>query len=261
MSEKLQNFLSITSKNQAQFAFQFYRVLTQPERLKIYQIPNQSGTFLICYKNFLTFYGHKGTISELLYNVYNQGKLDRTTRWEILFQNHHRTVISNYFDDFDIIEEAGGEGSYNNLVAMSLNKSNFTPKRQLKTGKRIRSDLLDHFEEFDPNLKDIADKGGYIYGILEDTELKSIASIPFVYKKDNISFAILHNVYTKEKYRNKGYGTGSVRSALNFLFTRKAIKSVYLWVDEANPAIHIFKKIGFEHAGNWIGTRCFLKDL
>ena len=76
-----------------------------------------------------------------------------------------------------------------------LSKPNFTPKRHLKAGKRIRPDLLDHF---DPELKEFAEHG-IVYGIIEDAELISVCPVPFIYQEADLSFAIIHNIYTNEK--------------------------------------------------------------
>lgn len=260
MTTEISNFLSIANQNSAQFAYQLYHVLNQSENVEIFQSPDNQNTFIYKYKNYLTTYGHKGTVEKLLSQLIGKNIIDKGTRWEITFQNHHRTIINSLFDDFDFIEEFGGgnDAISNNLQTMELQKSNFTPRRQLKAGKKIRADLLDHFDQ---DLKNIVERGGYVYGVLEDTELKSVCPVPYIYKDSSISFAVLHGIKTNEKYRKKGYATGSVRAALNFLFTRKTIKSIFLWVDEDNfPAVHMFEKIGFESVGNWIGTRCFLKE-
>ncbi|MHA2363407.1 MAG: GNAT family N-acetyltransferase [Candidatus Hodarchaeales archaeon] len=251
---KNSNFLSVANQNQAQFAFQLYRVLTHPEKVKIYQIEEQPNTFVYIYKHYLTTYGHKGTIEDILNKLTKTELLETNTRYEITFQHHHLPSIRKFFGDFDIIEELGGSGEFNHLIAIELNKTNFTPKRLLKSGKRIKSDLLDHF---DPELKELVENG-YVYGIIQDTELISVCPIPFIYKNELYSFAILHQIFTAEAHRQKGFATGSTRSALNFIFTRQIIKAAYAWVDEDNPAVHMFEKMGFEQAGHWIGTRCFL---
>ena len=124
----------------------------------------------------------------------------------------------------------------------------------METLKEIAPDMV----EENPELTE-----GFIYGIIEDAELVSIAPAPYIISRPQVSFAMLKNVWTKEALRGQGYATGTVRSMLNFLFTRKAIKSVYCWVEENNePAMNLFKGIGFQETTlTWMGTRGFVKDL
>ena len=247
--------LSIFNSNPSLFCYQLYDYLAQADHVKIHSLPDAPNTFIFQYKHYLTFYGHKATLETLFKKI--SADLDASIRYEILFQNHHITSIKALFDDFDFIDDTVNySDGFNRLQSMMLEKTNFMPKRSLKSGKRISADLLSHF---DPDLIDYANSG-VVYGIIEDTDLISVCPVPFIYKDDSYSFAIIHGVYTNEKFRHKGYATGSVRAALNFLFTRKIIKSIYLLVDEENPAVSMFEKIGFEADGNqWLGARCFLR--
>lgn len=251
----MDQILSIFNANQSFFCYQLYDYLAQSDQIKIHSIPEAPNTFIFQYKHYLTFYGHKATLESLFKKIHSD--LDPSTRYEIYFQNHHITSIKGFFDDFDFIDEAVDySDGFNRLQPMILEKTNFMPKRALKSGKRISGELLTHF---DPDLVDFANSG-VVYGIIEDTDLISVCPVPIIYKDDFYSFAIIQGVYTNERFRHKGYATGSVRAALNFLFTRKIIKSVYLLVDEENPAVAMFEKIGFEADGNqWLGARCFLK--
>lgn len=247
-------FEAVTEANLSQFCYQRYRYFTNPSEVTIHRHPDQPNTFVYQYDSFLTTYGHKGTVELILADLTKN--LDPATRYEVTFQNHHLPSIQKYFGDFDLIDEAGDEREgINQLLTMQLDKASFTPRRQLKTGKRIEGEMLGHF---DPDLEEYA-QTGVVYGIIEDAELISAAPVPFIRKEGKDSFAILHGVYTNERYRQKGYATGSVRAALNFLFTRKIIRSVFVWVDEENPGVEMYRKIGFESAGMWLGTNCFLR--
>ena len=239
----------------ALFCYQIYSYLQHPDQIKIHTLQEAPNTFIFQRENYLTFYGHKGTIETLFKKI--APDLDPATRYEIYFQNHHITSIQTLFNDFDYIDDSVTYAdNFNRLQSMILEKTNFIPKRHLKSGKRIPADLLKHF---DPDLVDYANSG-VVYGIIEDAELISVCPVPYIFKDDTYSFAILHGIYTNEKFRRKGYATGSVRAALNFLFTRKIIKSVYVLVDEENPGVQMMEKIGFEATGDqWLGARCFLK--
>jgi GNAT superfamily N-acetyltransferase len=247
--------LRIFHSSPSLFSYQLFNFLQRRDQVQIHTLPDNPNTFIFQYKHYLTFYGHKGTIEVLLKNI--SSSLDESTRYEILFQNHHITSIQAFFGDFDYIDDSVTySDSFNRLQSMTLEKANFVPRRHLKSGKRIPAELLDHF---DPDLVEYANTG-VIYGIIEDAELISVCPVPFIHKDDTYSFAILHGIYTNERFRRKGYATGSVRAALNFLFTRKIIKSVYLLVDEENPGKKMFEKIGFESNENqWLGARCFKK--
>ena len=245
--------LRILNSSPSFFSYQLFDYLAHPEQVTIHSSPEAPNTFILEYKHYLTFYGHKATLETLLKQI----ELDESTRYQIFIQNHHIASIKSFFDDFDFIDDTVNySDGFNRLQSMTLEKTNFLPKRALKSGKKITADLLKHF---DPDLVDYA-TSGVVYGIIEDTDLISVCPAPFIYKDANYSFAILHGIYTNEKYRRKGYATGSIRAALNFLFTRKIIKSVYILVDEENPAVSMFEKIGFEADGNqWLGARCFVK--
>ena len=66
---------------------------------------------------------------------------------------------------------------------------------------------------------------------------------------------------TKEEFRNKGYGTGSLRSILNFLITRKTIKNIYTWAGN-DKCFSMFEKAGFIQTGTeWTATLAFVKDV
>ena len=249
------NVLRIIKSSQGIFCYQLYYYLTDKDKTKIHSNPDQPNTFILHYNDIMTLYGHKGTIEKLL-KEYSKN-LDHSKRFLLLFQNHHISIVQKYFDNFDFIEEAVPyDDGINRFQVLMLDKSNFVPKRQLKSGKRIKSELLEHF---DPDLAEFA-RTGVVYGIIHDTELISVCPVPFIYKDLNHSFAILHNIYTKEDKRKKGYATGSIRSALNFLFTRKIIKKVYILIDEQNVGMKMLEKIGFEQVGGeWLGSNCFLK--
>lgn len=250
-----ESIIKILNSSQPLFCYQLYNYLQKQDQVKIHALPDTPNTFIYEYKHYLTFYGHKGTIETLFKKV--APSLDPSTRYEINFQNHHITSIKTFFDDFDYIDDSVTYAdNYNRLQSMSLDKTNFIPKRHLKSGRRLPEELLKHFNQ---ELVDYA-TSGVVYGIIEDAELISVCPVPFIHKDDNYSFAILHGIYTDEKFRRKGYATGSVRAALNFLFTRKIIKSVYVVVDEENPGVKMLEKIGFEPTGDqWLGARCFLK--
>ena len=251
----LETFNKIFHSQQSLFCYQLYNYLEKQDQVKIHSLPDTPNTFIYEYKHYLTFYGHKGTIETLFKKI--APTLDPSTRYEINFQNHHITSINSFFSDFDYIDDSVTySDNFNRLQSMSLEKTNFIPKRHLKSGRRIPEELLKHF---DAELAEYS-QSGVVYGIIEDAELISVCPVPYIYKDDNYSFAILHNVYTNEKFRRKGYATGSVRAALNFLFTRKIIKSVYVVADEENPGVKMLEKIGFEPSGDqWLGARCFLK--
>lgn len=250
-----ENVLRIINANQAMFCYQLYYHLNSKDKIKIHSIQEQPNTFIFQYENLLTTYGHKATVEKLLSKLSKE--IDGGTRYQVLFQHHHLKSISAVFQDFDFIEESvNHKDGINRLQVMQLEKSQFLPKRQLKSGKRIKAELLEHF---DPDLAEYA-KTGVVYGIIEDTELISVCPVPFIHKDFNYSFAILHEIYTKEVKRKKGYATGSVRAALNFLFTRKAIKNVYIAIDEDNVGVNMLEKIGFERTGGeWLGSYAFLK--
>lgn len=251
----LETSLKIMKSSQPFFCYQIYDYLQRKDEVKVHTVPDVPNTFIFQRGENLTFYGHKATVENLFKQI--KPDLDEGTRYEIHFQNHHITSIKSLFDDFDFIDDTVNySDGFNRLQAMVLEKTNFMPKRQVKSGKRISAELLKHF---DPDLVEYAESG-VVYGIIEDTDLISVCPVPYIYKDENYSFAILHNIYTNEKHRQKGYATGSVRAALNFLFTRKIIKSVYTHVDEENPGAHMLEKIGFEATGDlWLGARCFLK--
>lgn len=250
-----QSILSIIKSNQGLFCYQFYFFLTDKEKVKIHSNPDHPNTFIWHYKDMLAFYGHKATLEQLL-KEYRE-KLDDSTRYLILFQNHQISSIQQNFSDFDFIEDSVPHNDgINRLQIMAMNKADFLPKRQLKSGKRIKAEIA---EQFDPDLAEYA-KTGVVYGIIENAKLMSVCPVPYIYKGFNYSFAILHNIYTHEAKRKKGYATGSVRSALNYLFTRKIIKNVYVLIDEQNVGKKMLEKIGFESTGGeWLGTYCFLK--
>ncbi len=251
----LETSLNIIKSSPAFFCYQLYDYLQRKDEITVHMIPEVPNTFIFQREHYLTFYGHKATIETLFKKI--APDLDPSTRYEIYFQNHHITSIRSLLDDFDYIDDTVQyPDNFNSLHSMVLEKTNFMPKRQVKSGKRISPDLLKHF---DPELVEYAESG-VVYGIIEDTELISVCPVPYIYKDNNYSFAILHGIYTNEQYRHKGYATGSVRAALNFLFTRKIIKSVYTLVDEENPGVQMLEKIGFEATGDqWLGARCFLK--
>lgn len=254
--------LKILSNTPELFSFQLYYYLNHKDTISIYTTPEAPNTFILMFKDilfedkcYITAYGHKATIEALLKSLVLN--LDHSTRYELLFQHHHLATIKYFFDDFDFIDESATHSdNINRLQAMSIEKANFVPKRHLRTGKKLTPELLEHF---DPDLLLYANSG-VVYGIIEDAELISVAPVPFIYKSNDYSFAIIHNFFTNEKYKRKGYATGAIRAALNFLFTRKIIKSVYLLVDEQNPAVKMLEKIGFETSSSqWLGARAFLK--
>lgn len=252
------NILKIFNSFQGFFCYQLFYFLTDKENVKVFTNPDQPNTFILKYQDMITTYGHKGTVEQLLNTIIKENELEEGTRYRLLFQNHHLKSIQLVFDDFDFIEDSVSyNDGINRLQIMMLDKNRFIPKRQLKSGKRIKAELL---ESFDPTLAEYA-KTGVVYGIIEDTNLISAAPVPFIYKDPEYSFAILHNVFTKEEKRNKGYATGSIRAALNFLFTRKVIKQVYMAIDEQNIGFSMLEKIGFESTGGeWLATFCFLKE-
>ena len=247
--------LRIFNSAQPLFCYQLYNYLDRQDQVKVHTLPDVPNTFIFEFKHYLTFYGHKATLETLFKKI--SGDLDPSTRYEILFQNHHITSIKSFFDDFDYTDDTVTyPDNFNRMQPMVLEKTNFVPKRHLKVGKKLPPELLTHFDQ---DLVQYAETG-VVYGIIEDAELISVCPVPFMHKDDNYSFAILHDIRTNEKFRRKGYATGSVRAALNFLFTRKIIKSVYVVIDEQNPGGKMLEKIGFEATGDqWLGARCFLK--
>ena len=251
----VEEFIKIFNSMPALFCYQLYDTLQRKDEIQIHSSPEAPNTFIFQREHYLTFYGHKATLESLFKTI--SDTLDPATRYEIYFQNHHITSIKGLFGDFDYIDETVSyPDNFNRMQSMVLEKTNFVPKRHLKSGKRISTDLLKHF---DPDLVDYANSG-VVYGIIEDTDLISVCPAPYICKNDMYSFAILHGIYTNERFRHKGYATGSVRAALNFLFTRKIIKSVYTLVDEENFGVQMLEKIGFEATGDqWLGARCFLK--
>ncbi|MHA1983242.1 MAG: GNAT family N-acetyltransferase [Candidatus Hodarchaeales archaeon] len=236
-----------------QFSFHLYLVIKKPTEVTMV---SKEGTLLFQYENHLTTYGHLGTVQLLLAK---HPSFEIGDRYEIYFPSHHLPAIQSRFEDFELIDEAGS-GTFNNLICLSLDKSQFLPRRQAKNGKRLKSDSL---AEFDPDLASKAEDG-IVYGIIENGDLVSIAPVPYIIERPQLTYAIIQDIWTREDLRGQGYATGSVRSVLNFLFTRKAIKNVFCWVEERNePAMKLFQRIGFQKASiqDWVGTYGFVKDM
>ncbi|KKK56553.1 hypothetical protein LCGC14_3063360, partial [marine sediment metagenome] len=227
------------------FSFHLYLVIKKPDEVSMV---SKEETFLFVYNDHITTYGHLATVQSLLTK---HPTLKIGDRVKLYFPSHHSPAIEARFEDLD---------DFSNLICLYLDKSLFVPKRQTKPGKRIK---LDQLRELNPDLAELS-KDGIVYGSIENNELVSIAPIPFIIEMQQLSYAFMEGVWTKEDLRGNGYATGSVRSILNFLFTRKAIRTVFCWVDEKNePAMKLFERIGFQAATaqEWVTTQGFVKDL
>jgi GNAT superfamily N-acetyltransferase len=235
-----------------QFSFHLYLIIKKPNEI---YMESKNDTFLFLHKNHLTTYGHLGTVQTLLTKHIS---FEIGDRFELYFPSHHLPAIQSRFEDFELLDETG-TGTFNNLVCLSLDKSQFVPKRQVKNGKRLKNEVLVELD------RDLASKAedGIVYGIIENGELVSVAPVPYIIERERLSYAIIQDIWTREDFRGQRYATGSVRSILNFLFTRKAIKSVFCWVEENNePAMKLFQRIGFQRTSiqDWVGTLGFVKD-
>lgn len=255
-AEQKSIIIKLAKDNPAQFGWHLFQILKDPENISMTVV---DGSFLFRHNTTISTFGHLGTIKNLLQKY----PFEIGERLKIIFPSHHLPVIKKRFENFDLLDESGS-GDFNNLQIMELEKSVFVPRRQAKNGKKLKKDLIDQLTE-DENLIEFVKKGGIAYGIIEDAELRSYASVPYILQnpRENLSFAILDKLWTHPDYRGQGYATGSVRSVFNFLFTRKAIKHIYAWIEEKNePANLILDSLGFSRSGmEWIGTMGFVKDI
>ena len=251
--EEKKHIFRLAEGNMAQFCYQYCWTLLKADQI---QVLSNDGTFIFKLGSHVTTYGHLATIQTLL----RKFPFDIGERVTIIFPSHHLPAIQSRFEDFALLDESETtSGNFSHIRCLSLDRSNFVPKRQAKTAKSIKPDLLEQLQ-FDPELIEYV-KEGLAYGIIEDTELISIAIAPYIIKDMNQSFAVLHYVWTKEEFRNKGYGTGSLRSILNFLITRKTIKNIYTWTGN-DKCFRMFEKAGFIQTGTeWTATLAFVKDV
>ena len=244
-----QFILRLAKANPAQFCYHLFHVAKHPTEANILR---KEGSFVFTSeKNRVTTYGHLATVQQLLRKFsFENGGL-----YEIYFPSHHLPVVEARFDNLELIDETG-KGNYNTFLCLSLEKTQFIPKRQTKNGKKIDPELL---ADFDGKFKRYAEEG-LVYGIVEE-KIVSLAPIPYILDVP-LSYGILQDIWTEESHRKQGYATGTVRSILNFLFTRRGSKAAYCWVEEQNPAKHMLERIGFQNTGLlWNAARGIAKDL
>lgn len=84
----------------------------------------------------------------------------------------------------------------------------------------------------------VVDIAGEFAGIVE------LMAIDYIHRTCEIQIVIM------TKFSGNGYAQKSLKKGLDYAFNTLNMHKVYLWVDVANaPAVHIYKKLGFEIEG------------
>lgn len=85
----------------------------------------------------------------------------------------------------------------------------------------------------------VIDVEGNFAGVVE------LVWIDFIHRNCEIQIIILEN------FRGLGYAQQALKKGIEYAFSILNMHKVYLYVDTSNaPAVHIYKKIGFEIEGN-----------
>lgn len=84
----------------------------------------------------------------------------------------------------------------------------------------------------------VIDVAGVFAGIVE------LMSIDYIHRSCEIQIVITHD------FSGKGYAQKALKKGVDYAFNALNMHKVYLWVDVENaPAVHIYKKLGFEIEG------------
>ena len=87
---------------------------------------------------------------------------------------------------------------------------------------------------------------GLYYGVTQDGELVAIAGTHVISPSEGV--AVVGNVYTHPKYRNRGYATAATAAVTEELLSSCA--TVALTVDPKNtPAVRAYRKLGYSAEG------------
>jgi predicted GNAT family acetyltransferase len=107
-------------------------------------------------------------------------------------------------------------------------------------------------------LKLLGENKNTAYGLFLDSHLLS-AAFTWI-ELDNV--AVIGGVLTKEEFRNKGLATSVVSMLTEYLTKRGKVVSLYVREDN-NPAIHVYKKIGFKEYWKrlWVSVNTDEKPL
>lgn len=103
--------------------------------------------------------------------------------------------------------------------------------------------------EYKRLMNKIQNEGRQVFMIIEAKEKKAIGYIYIDVNKKN-NKAELSITIGEKKYHGRGYGTESVKEALNYIFNQLKLNRVFLKVLLFNlPAIKLYKKVGFKKKG------------
>jgi len=165
--------------------------------------------------------------------------------------------IQERFTNFRSLETNNKTDIFNSYTTYKLSVETFNPKW---------SDLSSIIKF--PNNKIAIPKryrhldihGGLAYGYLKSNELVSIAAAPHIHQSDNLSFAIIRGIETKLLERKQGYSNITLTKLCQELLANMLIEELFLWVEDSNePAIKLYKKMGFVKDNEIFATFCDLK--
>lgn len=243
----------VTENLSSKYCFVLYDLLEELKECTTDGIKSNPPSFSFNYKNHYLFVG-KNALKYLKHLPKYEKRVFVSFEPEIFPQ------VKQYFKNF-VISDKVGEGNFNKFFTLSCNKEEFYSKitNQTFTKKEVSLLKTDDWSKNVPNyVKTFLDDDSIMFGIKKQDKIVAVAPAPNIYIGNKVTnFAIIRGVWTSPEYRNKSYSTIVLKTLCKYLFEKKGIKNIYLWVEQNNPAaLRVYQKIGFKIDDQWYGALC-----
>ena len=114
---------------------------------------------------------------------------------------------------------------------------------------------IDQQKEWMNNMIDLTGNSKRLIIEKDDTPIGMIGLYDINYINRNCEFGIYIG---EEKYHGKGYGTEATEKILNYAFNNLNLEKVKLLVNQGNPAIKMYERLGFHEVG-WLKKERFVE--
>lgn len=148
--------------------------------------------------------------------------------------------------------------NYETYYTMVLLRDEFKERKRIDSEVKMLESSSKDFKLLNKKQRKRLVNTNGIAVVYDDGEVKSISLAPYI-DKEELSFAIIRTVKTKEKYRRKRYALKTVNKLCKTLFNMN-IRQIILWVPANNEAaVNLYTKIGFKKGNKIYQSYCDLK--
>ncbi|MHA1304997.1 MAG: GNAT family N-acetyltransferase [Candidatus Heimdallarchaeaceae archaeon] len=247
----VKHFLTMGLEHLARFCFMMYDYYSCPELVEI-QVSN--GSLLCSYEHHALVFGEP---KRALLNAFIK-KEDNITI-TLIYDDKWFPIVEDLFKDFQLVEKSVLGRDYNIFLCMELEKDEFNRYRSTRKSSNYKSQKLNvalHSDLLSIKRQIHLSRGIGGVGVLETDKIIGLGFAPHVVQKEDISFAIIRDIWVDPSFRGKGLGT-DITSHLCDLLIQTGIERVFLWVEKENtPAVKIYQKLGFRVRDKVLATRC-----